>query len=308
MKNSNMLVPRCQTERQSGVMAYGVIYKITNKLDGKQYVGQTMRLVETRFKQHANNKKTHLGRAIRKYGVENFLIEILEECDTCEQLNEREMFWIAALNCKHPNGYNFADGGKGNCGLRHTQETRAQMSVDRSGEKNAFFNMNHTPETRFTLSVSHRHETPHKNLLKEMDARQLSYTALAKLMNLSVTNFASKMRGKYNFTDKDKAKLVEIFGKPIEYLLQYEIPYKTPNEISAKKSASHRNYSPYPNLIAELDARQLSYRALAKLLGLAPSGVFEKMRGKQNFTARDKAKLEEIFQKPIEYLLWRDEG
>ncbi len=321
-------------------MAYGVIYKITCLLNGMKYVGQTTKSTEERFNQHASNKKSYIGRAIRKYGVENFSIEILEECDTCEQLNEREMFWIAALNCKHPNGYNFSDGGEGNSGLRHTQETRAQMSVDRSGEKNAFFGKHHTEESKakigaknrgkkhtdesrkkralatsgennpfygkhhpkelcVKLSAINRGDSPYKNLVKEMDERQLTHTALAKLMGLSRWSVSRKIKGEYNFTNKDKAKLVEIFDKPIEYLLQRD---------DGKICTKNKGYSPYPNLIAEMDKRQLTHAALAKFMGLSRTAVSYKIRGKYNFNENDKAKLEEIFQKPIEYLLKRDEG
>ena len=46
-------------------------------------------------------------------GIENFTIEIIECCETQEQLNEREIFWINALNVKQPNDYNVRNGGGG---------------------------------------------------------------------------------------------------------------------------------------------------------------------------------------------------
>lgn len=64
------------------------------------------------------------------------------------------------------------------------------------------------------------YRTPYKNLLDELNQRGFSYGNLAKILGVSVSSVSLKMRGKQNFTDKDKAKLVEIFGKPIEYLLQ----------------------------------------------------------------------------------------
>ena len=78
-------------------------------------------------------------------------------------------------------------------------------------------------------------------------------------------------------------------------------------ERCANISAVKRHNSPYKNLIAELDAHKLSYAALAKLLGVVPSIVSRKMHGIRNFTARDAAKLEEIFGKSAEYLLERTE-
>lgn len=60
---------------------YGVIYKVTNRLDGKIYIGQTRVSVKKRFKEHARADSL-LGKAIRKDGIENFIAEVLEECET----------------------------------------------------------------------------------------------------------------------------------------------------------------------------------------------------------------------------------
>lgn len=87
-------------------MAYGVIYKITNMLNGMPYIGQTTRPIEERFREHARRNKFFIGNAIHKYGKENFSIEIIKECATLEQRNERERYWIAYFNCISPNGYN----------------------------------------------------------------------------------------------------------------------------------------------------------------------------------------------------------
>ena len=87
-----------------------IVYKITNLINGKIYVGQTKFSVEKRFLQHAKANSI-IGAAIRKYGAENFKIEVIEVCKTFLELNEREIFWIEKLNCKVPNGYNVADGG-----------------------------------------------------------------------------------------------------------------------------------------------------------------------------------------------------
>ena len=104
-----------------------LIYKITNKFDGKLYVGQTQRTVEERFTEH-QKADSYIGCAIRKYGAESFTVEVIETCETIEQLNEREIFWIATFNCKYPNGYNLTDGGEGFVGGRHTDESRFKMS------------------------------------------------------------------------------------------------------------------------------------------------------------------------------------
>lgn len=86
-----------------------VIYKTTNKINGKIYIGQD------RF----NNPKylgsgLKLKRSIKKYGIENFDKSILEVCESKEILDEREKFWIAKYDSTNDAvGYNIANGGQG---------------------------------------------------------------------------------------------------------------------------------------------------------------------------------------------------
>lgn len=88
----------------------GFIYKVTNKVNNKVYIGQTRYTVEFRWRQHVNSKDNcHFHLALRKYGVDNFLVETLEECDI-ENLDSREMFYIAKYD-SFKNGYNSTSGG-----------------------------------------------------------------------------------------------------------------------------------------------------------------------------------------------------
>ena len=132
----------------------GVVYKITNKLNGRSYVGKTTRSIEERFGEHARHKKFLVDKAICKYGRENFLVEVIEECETIEQLNEREIFWIAELNTKVPNGYNLTDGGEGT--LNPSKETRAKMSAAQSGGNHPMYGKHHKPETLTKMSATRR--------------------------------------------------------------------------------------------------------------------------------------------------------
>ena len=92
-------------------MAY--IYKITNTLNGKVYIGKTERTVEERFKEHCRDylrvdiSNRPLYRAFSKYGIENFQVETLEETEIPE---ERERFWIEYYQ-SFKNGYNATIGG-----------------------------------------------------------------------------------------------------------------------------------------------------------------------------------------------------
>lgn len=146
-------------------MSAGFIYKITNKTNGMIYVGQTTRTVEARFEDHKHCKTSYIGRAIRKYRVENFTIEVLEECETADLLNERERFWIAFFKCRWPNGYNMTDGGEGNWertpesiekmsrkGKRHTTASRKQIALSLTGENNPQYGIPLSDETKNKLS------------------------------------------------------------------------------------------------------------------------------------------------------------
>lgn len=104
----------------------GFIYTITNKINGKQYVGKTNLLnPQERWKEHLhdykskNKEKRPLYSAMNKYGVENFVFEVIEECDNTE---EREKFWIKELNTYGSTGYNATLGGDGKAYLQYSDE------------------------------------------------------------------------------------------------------------------------------------------------------------------------------------------
>ena len=91
------------------------VYKITNDINNKVYIGQTTRTIEERFKEHLYEvvRGRHLDwplyKAMKKYGVQHFKPEIIEE--TCD-LDERERFWIEVYR-SFKDGYNATIGGGG---------------------------------------------------------------------------------------------------------------------------------------------------------------------------------------------------
>lgn len=92
----------------------GRIYLISNDLNGKLYVGQTIQSIERRFINHCCNssdrgQNMYIKRAILKYGKEHFKIELIEECPI-EWLNKREIYWIEYFD-SYENGYNLTLGG-----------------------------------------------------------------------------------------------------------------------------------------------------------------------------------------------------
>lgn len=109
---------------------YGYIYLTTNLINGKIYVGQHA-FKSTRCNYKGSGKK--ILRAFKKYGKENFKKEILEYCDSFEELNEREKYWIKKYNARNRKvGYNITDGGQGTPGLKHSEEAKKKISEHNS--------------------------------------------------------------------------------------------------------------------------------------------------------------------------------
>ena len=96
----------------------GYIYKIINQITGKVYIGQTnLPTIQDRFNEHIKKMKAHVNRylydAMNCYGVDNFTIEEIEQCDK-ENLDEKETYWIAYYKSNDKNfGYNMTPGGGG---------------------------------------------------------------------------------------------------------------------------------------------------------------------------------------------------
>jgi group I intron endonuclease len=124
-----------------------IIYKITNLLNNKIYVGQTVQPLHKRWTRHCSphSECTYLKNAIAKYGKENFKIENIKECNSLKQMNYWESFYIILFNSTNKYiGYNCNYGGD-NKAL--TQETKQKISKSMSGYKNHFFNKKHTSES-----------------------------------------------------------------------------------------------------------------------------------------------------------------
>lgn len=95
---------------------FGFIYIITNSINSKAYIGQTIRTIEERFKEHCRTKCSQgelnmlIKRAIKKYGEKNFKITELERCNE-ENLDDREVYYISLYDSYY-SGYNMTKGGK----------------------------------------------------------------------------------------------------------------------------------------------------------------------------------------------------
>ena len=177
------------------------IYLITNRIDGKVYVGQTIQNLGKRFKSHCEPQSgcKHLRNAIQKYGKENFTIEVLAFAEQKAAANWAEDTFIEMMKSRDPDiGYNIRPGGasgayrgatkeetrqklsevgkgrpptKGFSGQQHPEKWIEEMSLRRKGEGNPFFGMSHTDETKEHWSIT-RSGTNHPNYGKPMPEEQ----------------------------------------------------------------------------------------------------------------------------------------
>lgn len=130
-----------------------IVYLLTNKINGKRYVGKTTRLLEIRWQGHVGSARRGdsdmlVCRAIRKYGPDAFDRMVLEECDE-KQLPRQEQYWIEKLitHVSH-GGYNLTFGGDGGLpGYTFSEESREKIRQKAIGRK-------HSEETRAKMSAA----------------------------------------------------------------------------------------------------------------------------------------------------------
>ncbi len=141
-----------------------VIYKITNEVNGKSYVGQTTQDLSARWKQHlaCDGHCIALTSAMKKYGTENFIIEEIYWAFSTEELLKKEKEFINNFNTLAPNGYNLTSGGEAPV---FSEITRQKMS--RKKEKHSRWGKNHTEESKKKMSESAKKRPPFSKETRE---------------------------------------------------------------------------------------------------------------------------------------------
>lgn len=126
-----------------------LVYKITNTINGKVYVGQTRQKLNVRFRQHGykTSNCSLIYRAIVKHGTQAFKIEQIHTANSQSELDQKESYFINEFNSLSPNGYNLTSGGEG--GYKRSKETRLKLSLAGKGKSRP-----HTPESKAKLSAA----------------------------------------------------------------------------------------------------------------------------------------------------------
>lgn len=200
------------------------IYKIVNLVNGKRYIGQTTKTFNSRYnfkgegiervlgylefrenKADFYNEKfyynDHLLKAIRKYGVENFEVKIIDTADNIKDLNIKEMYWIKHFQ-SNVNGYNHCDGGGNNKGWKMSETTKEHLSKIRKGrfvgKDNPNYGKTHSIETRNKMSEARKgkltgSESPKARQVINLDTLEVfeTMTTACEKYNISSGNLTN---------------------------------------------------------------------------------------------------------------------
>ena len=221
-----------------------IVYKITNLLNGKVYVGQTVRTLEARIDQHKRRTKSAISQAIGKYGWENFKVEVLEECETQEELNEREKFWIKFFDCIAPKGYNLNEGGRGG-------------KVSEIAKKH----MSESQQVRFSNPAEHEKlSKAQKKYFSKLEARQKMSEAKKNPSPEARANMSAAQKRRFSNPEArakksaETKKYYEEHPEAREYLSNLNKGKKQSAETIAKKSASLKGHPTSAETRAKISA------------------------------------------------------
>lgn len=182
----------------------GCIYMLENKINGKKYIGQTVDL-ERRMREHRRrDKRQVIDKAITKYGIENFNLEILEEDIPVRNLDCYEKHYIAEYDTFHGEGYNMSGGGDAPRGEEHPMYGRtgednpkygrkqSDELVDKRTEKLRDGRVAGSNHSRASTSVSEA-----KDILRDRIENELTQKQLSEKYNLGTSTIELIIKGEH---------------------------------------------------------------------------------------------------------------
>lgn len=236
----------------------GIIYKVTNKVNGKSYIGQTRYTLEFRWRQHLHKKdNVYFHNAIKKYGAENFSVEVLEECDV-DKLNSREIFYIAKYNT-FENGYNLTLGGDGNRRLildDKYEEIKAMYLAGFSSNKIAtLYSVDKATIVKILKQLgvkikSKKIDINNQEFLELVQDYKSGYSLkeLAKRYDCSDTGLKEYLKNK-GINLKEKYSILEDNQAQINLIKEYTDPYST-KKLSELLSDYHCSFNTFNKILS----------------------------------------------------------
>ena len=216
------------------------IYKITNRINGKVYIGQTTRSIAIRWKQHCTPSKhccRLIYRAIQKYGKENFTVEQIDHAHSRDELNSKEQYWIQFYDSMNrEKGYNLTSGGDHPV---FSDETKVKIS-------RALIGKVVSEETRAKLSKAHKgkvlSEETCKKLRELSKGRKHSEDTKAKircLLNGHIVSYETRV--KMSNIRKGSKQSKETIAKRCEKTRKPVICVETGEVFDCAKTAAKQN-------------------------------------------------------------------
>lgn len=258
---------------------FGLIYKVTNYITNKIYIGQTTKPLNKRISGHKNVipfHKTYFHNALNQYGENKFIWEILGYCDSREELDEAEITCIEFFQSNNKiYGYNLTKGGKGFNGGKHTEASKQKRLKSITGKK-------HKLDPRYSqISLQSILELRNKNLsLKEIakilntgwsivrNILRMNNIKLQSVLKKSVDlNLAIKLRKK-NKTYDEISKELNVSTPTLKKFLKE-------NNIKLKKY--ERKEIDLDKAI-ELRKEKKTFKEIGKLLNTNPETIINKLK------------------------------
>jgi group I intron endonuclease len=157
-----------------------IVYKVTNRIDGKFYIGYTSKNIEERFEKHCkrNKGKSHFQHALHLYGFENFQSEILFESDDKQTILDMEQTLIVQLDARNPAiGYNVAPGGQGG----PTEKKQPTSEATKEKRRLARLGKKHSLQTREKMKGKIKSKETREKLSNAMKGRIFSKETIDKM-------------------------------------------------------------------------------------------------------------------------------
>lgn len=225
------------------------IYKVTNAINNKIYIGKT-KYPKKRWESHLSTAKnpttnkngdTYFYRAIRKHGEQNFKFEIIDEFDTEDLCMQAEISYIAKFNSMNRDiGYNRTNGGDGASGYKFSEEQKKQLNQEKKityiGEGNPFFGKTHTEETKNKIRAAHAgkydgDKNPFFNKTHSEEALQKmrdNHYNKRKYLNDDEINNIRQLYASNNYTYKQLSEIYNVSTSLIRNIIKFLKAYKKP--------------------------------------------------------------------------------